>query len=108
MNHYCIIFRRYPIISKISINYIFIYALDNGQYIGAKSWINDPKSLIRYYDIKERKEIDLFKVLGACEYFYIIKRKIARVYNKLRKLPMEKILECKPKPKPKKSRSLSK
>ena len=100
--------KKTPYIPDPHFNYIFIYALDNGQYIGAKSWINDPKSLIRYYDIKERKEIDLFKVRGACEYFYIIKRKITRVYNKLRKLPMEKILECKPKPKPKKSRSLSK
>ena len=89
------------------INYIFLYVLDNGRYIGAKSDIDDPDSLVRYYDIKERKEINIF-IAGSCEYYYIIKRKRKRVYNNVEKRPMEKIFKrYKPRP-TKKSRSLSK
>ena len=89
------------------INYIFLYVLDNGRYIGAKSDIDDPDSLVRYYDIKERKEINIF-IAGSCEYYYIIKRKRKRVYNNVKKRPMEKIFKrYKPRP-TKKSRSLSK
>ena len=89
------------------INYIFLYVLDNGRYIGAKSDIDDPDSLVRYYDIKERKEINIF-LAGSCEYYYIIKRKRKRVYNNVEKRPMEKIFKrYKPRP-TKKSRSLSK